>query len=128
MRQSLDTHRLFVDETAERSFLDCMLIPSPSPIHVFTQEEMQTFICSRRKKNKAHEHKANSGVPFCPVPINRLVRASLPLWSRASKDSSRLHEQSVPYPHGPVKDTCSSCQAQRPAGASPAPPRFVVGQ
>lgn len=50
MRQSLDTHRLFVDETAERSFLDCMLIPSPSPIHVFTQEEMQTFICSRRKK------------------------------------------------------------------------------
>lgn len=60
------------------------------------RKEMQTFIRSRRKKSKAHEHKANSGVPFCPVPINRLVRAPLPLGSRASKDSSGLHEQPLP--------------------------------
>lgn len=92
MKQSLDTHRLFVDETAERSFLDCMLIPSPSPIHVFIQERNANFYLFKEKKN-AHERKANSGVPFCPIPIKRLVRAPLPLRSRASKDSSGLHEQ-----------------------------------
>lgn len=94
-----------------------MLIPSPNPVCVVTQER-NALICLRRKK----ENKKPTSGESRSLLINRLVRIPRPNRSQPlGVPGGRANNH---YLHCSTEDTCFSCQAPRPS-RSPTLRRFL---